>query len=410
MLFKYEVKKILWKKGARAALAVLALWMIGSLFFVVHSSSWVQEDGTELHGLQAVRRIREAKTQWNGTLTEERIAEVIRANRQIHDDYPDSEKDINESQTVYSKIQPFQDIRDIINSSFARFKDYDYYRADHLAESDASLFYLNRSQGIEEWLNEEIKMRPISDKAKAFYMDSARTLETPLEYKYMDGWNTALNYSSMVLFVNLIVICILLAPVFGIEYQTGADAVFLSSRYGRSKGIRAKLAGAFTVATAVYWISMLFFIGVIFIIYGTSGGMCPIQANEYCWKSFYHLTNVQALGIILGLGYLGCLVMSSITLFISARMKSAFAAIILAFVVLIVPQMMDVTSIPMLQKIFNLMPHQSIASYMLIRSYDVFQIGNRMITPPAMIAIIYLPVSLLILPFTYRSFKYHQVN
>ena len=34
MLFKYEVKKILWKKGARAALAILALWMIGSLFLL----------------------------------------------------------------------------------------------------------------------------------------------------------------------------------------------------------------------------------------------------------------------------------------------------------------------------------------------------------------------------------------
>ncbi|MFD1904191.1 hypothetical protein ACFSQ7_09185 [Paenibacillus rhizoplanae] len=94
------------------------------------------------------------------------------------------------------------------------------------------------------------------------------------------------------LIVSIIAICICIAPVFAGEYQTGADSVILSTRYGKSKLIKAKIGAAFLFALLIFTVNLLLAAGIQLAAFGTGGWNLPLQIFECyhslcifpCWK------------------------------------------------------------------------------------------------------------------------------
>lgn len=95
--------------------------------------------------------------------------------------------------------------------------------------------------------------------------------------------------------------------IFSGEYQCGADNIILSSRYGKSKLILAKVLVAFIFSFIVYTINILVGLGIILISFGGGGWNLPIQ------------------------------IMVSITLVLSAKMKTPFSVLIVMICVLMGP-------------------------------------------------------------------------
>ena len=75
----FELKKIFSKTSSKVALLFLFGFMI-YLISIANSVVWLNEDGTELTGKAAAKKIREAEQKWCGPLTEEKIADVITQN------------------------------------------------------------------------------------------------------------------------------------------------------------------------------------------------------------------------------------------------------------------------------------------------------------------------------------------
>lgn len=411
MSLKYEIKKLIMNKSAIVSFIFLAIWLIGSIVFVINSTTWADEKSTQLiNGFDAIKSARQSKSQWNDLLTEDIIAKVINLNSSINNNKEYQNIDGGLSNSGYVQTQPYSDIRSIINNSYCDFSTYDYYMIDSLVADDSSVFYSNRINSIKSWLEDNQEASRLSEREKEFIIESAMSLKTPFYYSYMDGWNNVLNYITMILMVVILVVCIILAPIFSGEYQTGSDSIILSSKYGRSKVIKAKILSAYIITTVIYLICTILFCGIILFIYGIDGYNCPIQINDYNWKSFYHLTNIEAMAVILVIGYVGCLLMTSITIFISSILKTSFAAIIVSFLAIILPQMINTSNFPVyIQKIFTLLPHQTTLGLVQLSYYDLFIIGNNVVTPIQLKPFLYLIVAGILLPFTIKGFKNHQV-
>ena len=58
-------------------------------------------------------------------------------------------------------------------------------------------------------------------------------VEEPFQYGYFGGWEAIISAFELLMFAVL-AICIVIAPVFSGEYQSGTDAVILSGKYGKT--------------------------------------------------------------------------------------------------------------------------------------------------------------------------------
>lgn len=119
----YEWKKIWVRPGTKTAMLILGCLLALVCFFAVRNVYYVNENGDSEYGIEAVGKLKAAKKEWSGVLTEEVIAEVISENRRIKATEEGQSDDIRQSNIAYGWGQGFQDIRWMLMYSFCRFRE-----------------------------------------------------------------------------------------------------------------------------------------------------------------------------------------------------------------------------------------------------------------------------------------------
>ena len=144
---------------------------------------------------------------------------------------------------------------------------------------------------------------------------------------------------------------------------------------------------------------MLLFLGV----FGTEGANCVIQANPDYWFSMYNITNIQAVAIILVMGFIGCLFMVSITLYMASLTRSSNIAVIFSFLLImgtgVFGQLFDSSSI---SKIMNFFPDKLFMGNTLLNQYNILKIANNNVDFIIVLLIIYSVLLVYFLLMTYR--------
>lgn len=411
-ILKYELKKIFYRKSSIISLILLAACLGLMLFFSTSGIFYADKNGNNVEGIKAIKLIKSEKMKWSGYLTIEKIRQVLKENESINSDSKYSgmkEDNIKLSNMKYSRKQGFEDIRDLINYSYEKPDFYNYIAIDKLNPKDADTFYLNRISQLKNFLSSS-KASNLTKNEKEYLLTSEKTLTTPLKYSYADGFRKVFEKSLTVNFALSFVICILIAPIFSIEYQTGSDSILLSTEHGKKKGIVYKLIAGFLSTSIVYWISSALIYGFIFMIFGFDGSNCPLQASMEGWKSSYHITNLEALCMVLLLGYLGCLFISALSMFLSSKVKSSFSTIIFLVLFIFIPSTVgkQMFTGSLWDKLLNLFPHQMLLGWPLITSYTFYDVG-KVLTPYQLLPVLYGVLAIILLPLTYISFKKHQV-
>ena len=78
MIIIFEIKKLLKKRSALISLLFLLVWNLGSIVYVVNSTSWSKSGNEDrIFGMEAIKMAKEHKSLWNNILTEDIINEVI---------------------------------------------------------------------------------------------------------------------------------------------------------------------------------------------------------------------------------------------------------------------------------------------------------------------------------------------
>ena len=106
--------------------------------------------------------------------------------------------------------------------------------------------------------------------------------------------------------------------------------------------------------------------------------------------------------------YRGVIYVDPFYVSISAKMRSSVLAVIVPFVILLVPSFLSDFSV--LSKILGLLPDQLLRIGSFVNYFNVYQIGSKVIGAMPIIFTIYLICYFILLPLLYRIYKKSELN
>lgn len=405
-MMKYELKKIFSRTGSQIALCML-LAIIGITCIFAANVSYVDENGESKTGPSAVAALKAAQKEWAGSLNEEQIRRVIEENLRIRST-PEAQSNLSTKNNIaYHWGQGFMEIRSLLNCSFSKFREYDYYRADSLTPDDAADFYTNRISSLREWLSDEAKDQ-FSEKEKEYLVNRYEDLKTPLTYDYMRGWQQLFEFAPTIVMITMLILGYLVAGIFSSEFSWKSDAIFFTCLYGRDRAVAAKVKAGFLLVTGLYFAAFLLYTGILLIYLGADGWNCLIQSSWTSWKCFYPLTNLQKYVLILLGGYVGCLFISFLSMLVSVKTKSSVSAVMIPVVLIFIPSFIGNISSPLVNKIIGLLPDQLLQTGTALNYFNLYTIGGSVFGSVPILLILYGLLAAVLPPIIYQEYSHQE--
>lgn len=197
-------------------------------------------------------------------------------------------------------------------------------------------FYSRRTERFESLMEQEDWPEAVREKARRMY---ASTNE-PMEYHPYYNSN-ALDYESFLFFIVMICCILIAAPVFSIDYQTGADDIMRCTKNGRIKLAASKCGATLLISTALFTICAAIYCLLTQLFYGAEG----MQTDLQMMLSVFTLQNWTVGELLLrtaGAGVLSCVAAVSLTLLLSSRSRSVGIAVGAAILLGILPIVLDI--------------------------------------------------------------------
>ncbi len=365
MMVKYELKKIFVKRQNRMLLILLILVTAVFIIFAAGSIGYVDQAGEDVTSLRAGRMLAEEKNQWQGELTGEVIADVVAAEQELHQQYPD---DMIPGEVYAGSQQTYLDIYNLVNSILNEYNQYDWSLIHNITLDEAADLYSIREDRIEA----VVTMMGETEEQRVFLREIYNKVATPLYYEAADTWKTMLTYVNIYTLVLVLLIGFFAAGIFSDESVFRADAIFFSSKYGRGKAIRSKILSGVIMTTVVYWGSISLFSLISFGIMGTSGYNTPYQIEHT--YSIYNITYAQGYLLFLLAGYVASLLSAALAMLVSAKTHSANIAICVPFVVFGV--FMFIGPLLSFDTVIQLTPDNLTTMVNCIGKINIYQIGD----------------------------------
>ena len=122
----YEIKKIFTKASSKIVVLILFAVVGFACFSAIHEVKWVDSQGEEHTGIQAVKNMKEEKEKWAGPLTEERLQEMIKEVRKVNLLQKSNSDNVQEENIAYSKVQGIEDIRMLAAGAYGGMQEFNY--------------------------------------------------------------------------------------------------------------------------------------------------------------------------------------------------------------------------------------------------------------------------------------------
>lgn len=411
-LIVFEWKKILRSRNTKAALGGCLLLLLVFTVMMVKGEMTYDENGKVQSGFQAIALEKAREDGIKGPLSEEKIEKEIDAYLKLYEEpgnlQANSETDGLKEEVYWGQVYPVLGHLHLAKSAFD-------YKGEKRSWKDAFAamkeqnagFYPSYENALEASLSQNYRGEGLTEGEKEFWRDTYAEVEKPFHYGYYGGWKSMLNISSWSLFI-IYAVSVALAPMFAGEYQSGAAAVMLASKYGKTKLVWAKTAAALLFTAAVYIFMTVIYGGIVFLCYGVEGAGLPIQMYNMGLPIGYDLSMAQAVFLMLGIGFLAALVMTGITVFASARMKNPSGVLVLSFVLLFLPKFVKTTAV---YGIFNhllaLMPINALD--LSFTNLMVYSFGDTVFGYPAVTLVTYAVLAAVLLLSAGRGFRKHQI-
>lgn len=342
-------------------------------------------------------------------LTEEYIAEMIREYQKLFENpnnvgYNGNEKFLI-GDAYWNFVAPREKLLNTIAANYdAPGENTGLEKLPDLDMTNGAGFYQTREEKIEALLN--MPSRKLSDAQKTYWSNMNSKVDTPLQYGYYEGWEIIISSFELFMFA-LLCVCIVIAPVFSGEYQTGTDAVILAGKYGKTKLITAKIISSFLFGVIAFTLHVIIACGLPLAAFGMDGWNLPLQIAGTTIP--YPFTFMQAVLFNLGVICLILFAMIGLTLVLSANMKSPYMVLIVLVPVLFIPMFLTPNGTTGLYNlILFLLPYR--ATMPEISKYISYQFGGFVMDALAVRAIMYTILTAVFIPLSRVGFKKHQVS
>lgn len=241
---------------------------------------------------------------------------------------------------------------------------------------------------------------------RAYWTELRAGVPEPITYGYSGGWDNVVNCAAFLVFA-ILAVCVTLAPTFSFEYSSGADAVVLASRRGRSSLVAAKVVAGLAYATAYFALCAGIIVGVSLVFYGADGFGLSVQSMAL--SSPYPLTAGQAALVLVGLMYVACLGFACLTLAVSSRTRSTLSVFLADVAFVLATGLVPSAGVGALERVLALFPINFANFSVLFSALESYLLGPVVLDLIGMVLLVYAVLALVSTPVAAISFRRHQV-
>lgn len=417
-LILFELKKMLSRRVALAANVGVLVFLVAIMALNVTQNRTVSFAGEEYNGVEAIAYNRAEAEKHAGTITAERAASDIAAYQERLFSRIDRDA-VNQmtGEAVYSLIaQSFspEEVDDLYNPYWSWLlrpwrvaREEPAQTAARVTPEMAADWYGAAAELTQQTLDDgQGGMWEYSDAERAYWTDLRASVPAPVTYGYSGGWDNVVNCAAFLAFA-ILAVTVTLAPTFSFEYSSGADAVVLATRRGRSSLVAAKVVAALAYATAYFALCAAVIVGVSLVFYGADGFGLSVQSMAL--TSPYPLTAGQAALATVGLMYVACLGFACLTLAVSSRTRSTLAVFLADVVLVLLTGLVPSAGVGVLERVLALFPLNFANFSVLFSALESYPLGPVVLDLIGMVLVVYVACALVATPVAALSFRRHQV-
>lgn len=403
MLF-FEWKKIFNRRFNLIAMAVgYFLILVCTINYITQNNFWDAESEQYVYGVSAyeIGRVRnEEKTDY---LTEEYLTELTK-------EIQARNIPLGSDEGYTEVIRPMGiDLLWVLGNAYVDVGEtVDWGKLSEIPTEGGIHFYERRLQKISEYLNMDFSYGNYSEAEKEFWLNKAKEVQTPFRWGNTENMDTVW-ITIMIDFYLLFVISICIAPVFASEYESGAAALLLTTKKGKTKLITAKILAA--VLFSLCYMGAGIGMGVVIegLMIGFYGNDLPIQlwgtSIPYNWS----VGETCVISFLLML--LITLSIALLTLAWSSRLKSGIIVLVLDFTLIIGPAFLPMSKSSGLWNHINyLFPVRIMNMENVLKAFNSYQFGDVVLSYIGMIVLVYVLVATVSLLMIKGGFAKHQIK
>lgn len=417
-LILFEIKKMLTRRTALAANVGVVVFLVAIMALNVAQAKTTDASGAILSGTDAIAQSRQEADAHAGAITPERAAADIAA----YQERLFSRIDRDEVTQMTGSA-----VYDLMFQSFSDEEVYELYNpywswllrpwrvsgeepaqtAARVTPEMAADWYGAVSELTQYALDDgQAGMWEYSQAERAYWTEMGAGVPEPIEYGYVGGWENIISCAAFLVF-SILAVCVTLAPTFSFEYQSGADAVVLATRRGRSTLVAAKVVAALAYATAYFLLCAVIIVGFSLVFYGADGFGLSMQSMAL--SSPYPLSAGQAALVLVGLMYVACLGFACLTLGVSSRARSTLAVFLTDVVLVLLTGLVPSGGIGLLERALALFPLNFANFSVPFSALDSYPLGPVVLDLIGMVVAVYALLALVMTPLAALSFRRHQV-
>ena len=412
-LMGYELKKMVSKRTNQIVLFLLVLLVAYTSSKTLKQVEWIDEAGNPITGRAAAVKLRQDMEPWTGTLDQPMLESALVRLKEI---YGTPQPDLRPGENNWllrHNLQGIKHVADLIGLAYGdEYEDETYAEMiESLQSEDLLRFYENKIAGHMAFLYKEGNWGYYSytEEEKQYIMEQYRSLETPIEVGYQEGWVQASEQIPSLMKYCVILLSFLLAGIFADEFSWKTDSVYYNTYHGRTKSPVIKLLLGFITITLVYWLCMGCFSLVVLGNLGTDGAELMLQSCPRYWSVRYDMTFLQYYGLILGAGYIGFLFMGFLVMWVSAKTKSSVLAVLIPSVMLLLPMFLREIFNPFLRKVIGLLPHWLMDIEQAIRYQYLYKVFGQVTCLVPIVLVMYSSLSILFALLCYWEYRHKQI-
>ncbi|ABR48166.1 hypothetical protein Amet_2003 [Alkaliphilus metalliredigens QYMF] len=256
------------------------------------------------------------------------------------------------------------------------------------------------------------KGEDLASKAEAMYGYLAQ--DYIAHYNYNLGWHKLNFMQSMMPFTVGLFLIVTIATIFSREYSQKTDSLLLSTKYGKSRLIYAKLLAAFILAVGFWLTVQVVNLLVTARLFGLQGGETFVQdwvVNSSPF-AFTQLTNYIVVSVV---SFIGLICFTSVIVLVSAKTKSSFVSILISSVVLLFPVMISIPNVDgvvgsLMGESMLFMPVRILIATNHFTFFRAYYIGGNVVLMQWAVTIVAVFAAVFMVTIAFRTFKRHQVE
>jgi ABC-type multidrug transport system ATPase subunit/ABC-type transport system involved in multi-copper enzyme maturation permease subunit len=360
--------------------------------FAVTGNRYVDENGNVSTGIMATRKLTVNRRAWKGILTEDELAKVIAQNKNAM-----TQSSEEEDANYGKRLQPIDEIKNFMISVLTPDSEYDESVLDQMSEENVQSFYDIYQKNMKKMAEEYGKTSAQKEYLEKKYSE----IKLPLKYEAYSSWDTMIMYAETYSIILAIIVGFICAGIFADDFQTKADAVFFSTKYGRTKAVKTKILAGIATTAMIYCSGIILLSMICFGIMGISGVNTLYQM--YQAYSIYIMTYGQYYLLTVVCGFIASLLAASLSMLVAAKMHTISVAVCIPFFLYCLLPFIG-RALSGYTTIFNLIPTILTNVEASARVPLIYQIGNHVFRQIPLVMLMYTIVAIALIPLIYRSF------